>query len=273
MTTGDWVALWIGLAGVALAMIALVARPSLKRRLWIACVLFIAVAILMAVFAPAVGEPEQDDPAELPPISTPQSTPSRAPTPQPILETEVRQLNVVDYDGTLRDGYNADQIVSGDCGGTSSLISDNPNVYRCFFKDATGSYVADPCFSFADGVSVFCVIDPWSQTGTQIDLEEPVSYSPSFDRFYSSGEYDSQWAIEVIDPRHSEQPWHCKMNSGANSTIAGNTATYSCGRADGSGEGAALNTIIMGEGPVWKVLFYDQEEPELIKAAVAKVWN
>ena len=185
----------------------------------------------------------------------------------------MRQLNVVDYDGTLREGYNADRIVSGDCGGTSSLISGNPNVYRCFFEDATGSYVADPCFSFADGVSVFCVIDPWSQTGTQIDLEEPVSYIPSFDPVYSGGEYDSQWAMEVVDPRHSEQPWHCKMNSGANSTIAGNTATYSCSRADGSGVGAALNSIIMGEGPVWKVLFYDQEEPELIEAAVAKVWN
>jgi hypothetical protein len=271
MATGDWVALWIGLAGIALAMIALVARPSLRRPLWIACFLSIAAAILVAVFAPADAEPAQEEPAAMPPISPPQST--LTPTSLPILETEMRQLNVVNYDGTLRDGYNADQIVSGNCGGTSSLIYDNPNIYRCYFEDATGSYVSDPCFSFADGISVFCVGDPWSQTGTQIDLEEPVSYSPSFNSLCSGGEYDSQWAMEVVDPRHSEQPWHCKMNSGANSTIAGNTATYSCDRADRSGVGSALNTIIMGEGPVWKVLFYDPEETELVEAAVSKVWN
>jgi len=273
MTTGDWVALWIGVAALALGAVALVARPDLKRRLVTICVLFVALALLVAFFAPAEAEPERTDPEALTPVSTPQPTPTPSPTSGPILATEVRQLNVVDYNGTLRKGYVADQIVPGDCGGTSSLISDNPNIYRCSFEDATGSYVADPCFSFADGNSVFCVIDPWSQTGTQIDLEEPVSYTPSFDPYYGGGEYDSQWAMEVVDPRHSEQPWHCKMNSGANSSIAGNTATYSCDRADGSGVGAALNAIIEGGGSVWKVLFYDEEEPELIEAVVAKVWN
>jgi hypothetical protein len=190
-----------------------------------------------------------------------------------IVETEVRQLNVVDYDGTLRDGYEVEQTVSGECPGGSDVLYGNPNAYRCFFEDSAGdSFVADPCLAFAGGTSVFCLYGPWDLAGTQIDLEEHVSFNPSYDQS-ARGDLRQPWALEVVDPRDARQSWRCRASTGATAEIAGNHDSWWCVRPDGSGEAHALNSLIIGDDPVWEVLFYDSEAPELIEADVAKVWE
>jgi hypothetical protein len=266
------VTLLLGIAAIFVGSAAVVSR---RRKLLLVLGALAAVAavafVIVTTFVSSLGHPgDRSSPtaSALPPPSN--ASPSISPS---IVKTEVRQLNVVDYDGTLRDGYEVEQTASGECPGGSSVLYGNPNAYRCFFEDSTGdAFVADPCLAFAGGTSVFCLYGPWDLAGTQIDLEEHVSFNPSYDQS-ARGDPLHPWALEVVDPRDASQSWRCRASTGATAEIAGNHASWWCVRPDGSGEASALNSLIIGDDPVWKVLFYDSEAPELIEADVAKVWE
>src|SRR5690606_23114543 len=144
--------------------------------------------------------------------TTSASSSASSPTPSlppAVVKTEVRQLSVVDYNGMLRDGYLVDEVVSGECGGSSEALPDNPNAYRCFFADSSGSFVADPCFAFDDGKSVYCTEGPWELKGIQIDLQVPVAFEPAFDGSEVDLDPEYPWALEVVDPRDDSQFWRC----------------------------------------------------------------
>jgi hypothetical protein len=179
-------------------------------------------------------------------------------------ETVARQLNVVGYDGTLREGYEVERTVTGACNPGSASLAYNPNAYRCTYEE----YVADPCLAMQGGASVVCLTGPWDRKLTQVNVHPAVSFDPSF---VASGQ-ETPWALEIKDPRHPRQTWRCLTLTGATTPIAGNQPNWWCTRADGTGEGRALNDLITGEGPVWKVLFSDADEPELVEADVAVAW-
>ena len=62
-------------------------------------------------------------------------------------------------------------------------------------------------------------------------------------------------------------------STGATSEVAGNFSTWWCRRPDGSGEANGLNSVIMDDGPVWKVLFSNPDELDLTEADVIRAWR
>lgn len=270
-------------SSVAIVLVAIAAlfaglgvlvRPGKRRAMVVLCGLCALGAIAAVVVSGLIVQPE----ALATPVepSMPASAPPPTPTPTPrtpsVVATEVRQLNVVNPDGTLDDDYEVDETVEGTCDDGSDALYENPNAFRCFAESDSGSFVADPCLALADGVSVYCLSAPWNRTGTQIDLDDPVAYDFSPRPLDLDEEDPFAWAIEIVDPRHPEQPWRCLIETGASNAIAGNNSSYWCVHADGSGESEALNTLAIGDRLVWKILFYDPDEPDLIEADVVRAW-
>ena len=184
-----------------------------------------------------------------------------------ISDTEVRELNVVQYDGTLQDAYMLEKTVSGECSG-ASMAQQNPNAYRCNFSDDEGSFIADPCLAFSSGESVYCPNSPWDRNGVRIDLKESVEFDPN----YFTTDEQSPWAIEIADPGNPDLLWRCRVRLGNTAMVSGNVPVFNCKRPDGTGDGQAFNGLDKSGGPVWTILFLDSDQPELIQAKVTKVW-
>lgn len=183
-----------------------------------------------------------------------------------VTETEIRRLTVVSYHGTLLDGYTIEETVQGSCS-LSSIILQSPNAYRCTFE-SDHSYVADPCLAMDGGASVVCPTAPWERNLIQINLDEPVSFDPS----YVASDQGMPWGLEVQDPRNPRETWRCRPYAGATSPLAGNQPNWWCVREDGTGAATALNDLITEDGRVWRILFDNGEEPELVEADVAVAW-
>lgn len=111
------------------------------------------------------------------------------------------------------------------------------------------------------------MIGPWDRQLTQVTLEAPVSIEPSY---VGSG---GVWALEVVDPRDARVTWRCLPLSGSTTPIMGNQPIWWCTRGDGSGDARGLNDLITDRGPVWKILFHDPEQSELLEADVAVAWS
>lgn len=181
-----------------------------------------------------------------------------------ITATEKRQLNVIDYDGSLREGYEVGEVAKGDCLAGSIFLGSNPNAYRCSYN----SFVADPCLAIERGMAVVCFpAGPWKLELTRLELDTPVEFDPT----QGGGMQEQPWALEIKDPRHAKVVWRCQPLTGATSPVAGNQPSWWCIRADGSGTGRGLNELVV-DGPVWKLLFSDSEEAELVEAEVAVAW-
>ncbi|WP_336633592.1 MULTISPECIES: hypothetical protein [unclassified Microbacterium] len=264
-------ALLLGTAAVMCGLAALFRREQKKLRigLIVLSLVFTVAALAVGVGSSLSRSTEPTGSATSPSARPPSTPPSM---PPPIVATDVRQLNVVGDSGQLGDDYNVEATASGACSDGSQVLYDNPNAYRCSFGDSS---LADPCLALADGESVFCVRSPWALSGVQIFLEEPVSFDPTFvDPSVVAGDNLYPWALEVVDPRESGQYWQCRALSGAGYEISGMRATWGCKRSDGSGEATALNSIIVIDGdPLWKVWFYEEGQPEAIRANVVKVWH
>lgn len=182
--------------------------------------------------------------------------------------TQIRQINVVGRDGTLASDYKVEKIVKGTCA-PGSIDEFNPNGYRCVFKDEGGtSFVVDPCFAINEGAAVACVTAPWDRTVLKIDLDTPVEFNSTY---IASDQDEKPWALELKDPRHPRETWRCMTLTGSTTPIAGNQPNWWCQEGENGGA-RALNDLIVGEGNVWKVLFYHPEESELVEADVVTAW-
>ncbi|NQX16848.1 hypothetical protein [Rathayibacter sp. VKM Ac-2857] len=181
-----------------------------------------------------------------------------------ITSTEVRQLNVVDYNGALRTGYEISETASGSCGAESMRLV-GQNAYRCAFD----SQLADPCLARDEGLSVFCLSDPWTMSGVLIELDTPVTRDPSQTEDASG----TPWALQVADPRDDRTTWRCLSSEGnATSEVSGNRSSWSCVTQDGSGMAHALNDVIKNDAGPWRVLFSDETAPDIIEADIVTAW-
>lgn len=181
-----------------------------------------------------------------------------------VTQTQVRQTNLVDYFGNISDDYVVEEAIQGHCD-SSRYITSNPNAYGC----SAGNQGWDPCLALENGVSAVCLTSgPWDQTLIQIDLEIPVSFDPSF---VASGE-PIPWALQIKDPRHPTQTWRCLPSLGATAPVSGNQPTWNCDLGDKSWEGQGLNELIVDDGPVWRILFHDRSDANLIEAEVIVAW-
>jgi hypothetical protein len=180
-----------------------------------------------------------------------------------IASTDVRQMNVIDYNGDLRTDYDVERTVSGQCSIESEKVS-APGAYRCSF----GQELADPCLALGDGSAVVCLSDPWTRTVTRVDLETLVSREPS----RVADRERAPWALEVIDPRDRRAKWRCISSDGnAASEVSGNRSNWSCHRPDGSGTAYALNDVAVNTDGPWKVLLAD-DGSDLVEADIAIAW-
>jgi hypothetical protein len=187
----------------------------------------------------------------------------------PVARTEVRLINPVEYGGQISAGYTVVDTQSGECDGSSARLGDNANAYRCTFD----SNIADPCFALEGGVSVYCVPKPWTASGVKLNLTTPVNYdrafvSPPFDR-----EHPWPWALELVDPRVAERRWQCISSTSSGVEVAGQHVNWWCDSGEGTWEAGAAGALIVGDDPVWRVMFYFPDETELIEADVSMVWN
>lgn len=257
-----WAALLATIAAIS-GTYAVGAKRGWRRRLLSGlCILLVVAAVGLAVSGSFTSSPEPMEP-------TTSSTATPA-TTEPVTATEILQLNAVDPDGNLREGFVVTATAPGSCEFVSEVL---PDAYKCSFKDATETFVADPCLPLSKGASAFCLNGPWDRAGTIVDLENPVDSEPAFPtEFPSTLGSGLAWAIEVADPDQPATSWRCLLRTGASWEIANHVVTWSCARSDGSGEGAVLDVLIT-DRPVWRALLYDPEQTELVWADVISVWD
>lgn len=152
-----------------------------------------------------------------------------------------------------------------------SMSTDRADSYRCFYRDASGSWIVDPCFSvgFPEATRAVCPDDPWIGGATVLEPVALEQREPSPNGVVVEGGDDvsrfdvatyNPWALDLANGDR------CRFVTGVSRPPGiGVRTNYLCERG-----------VVVGspdrDADAWMVLWGETVDSDLTPVAVSTAW-